>query len=483
MMSMMSDKNQWGSTAPKIRPSLTGLNQSRIYSRRQETSKKHEARSKKKEGSACRAAPSQQLQSKVMMMKSSLLTFLWIIHSGSITALTSETYQSRHQCEEKERHANPHLCHLMDIAATDPDYLASELLEWSKSIGCVLDPPITSLNNEGRKDHDYPENMRTSIQRRGLRSDGIHDKNSDFKSNGKNEEKVPTVMAHGMGDSCFNGGMQSITKRVGSLTDSYSTCIPTADNLHDDVINGYLLNMDASVDIFAEKVRLDPNLQNGFNAIGFSQGNNVIRGYIARYNDPPVNKFLSVHGVNAGIGALPYCLHNHQERKGEASDETIVENTALGNGICDALMETASHRAYSTFAQKHSFQANYWRDPRPEQQGNYLKYSQLARWNNEVSNVNSTFNENWSKTNTFIWVMALDDKIVVPKEGEQWGAPDPLDPFGTVLERTETRWFKDDLFGLRTAEEEGKNFYESVEGDHLQFQMHDFDSWVKKYFV
>ena len=98
---------------------------------------------------------------------------------------------------------------------------------------------------------------------------------------------LPIVTAHGMGDSCFNSGMKSITKSAGLKVGAYSVCIPTGDSRISDTINGFLLNMDASVDVFAEKVRADPNLANGFNAFGLSQGNNVIRGYIQKYNVSP----------------------------------------------------------------------------------------------------------------------------------------------------------------------------------------------------
>jgi hypothetical protein len=37
------------------------------------------------------------------------------------------------------------------------------------------------------------------------------------------------------------------------------------------------------VDVFAAKIRADPKLANGFNAVGFSQGNSLIRGYIQKY--------------------------------------------------------------------------------------------------------------------------------------------------------------------------------------------------------
>ena len=118
---------------------------------------------------------------------------------------------------------------------------------------------------------------------------------------------LPIVTAHGMGDSCFNTGMKSVTAAAGKRVGAYAVCVPTADNRVGDTIDGFLKNMDRSVDAFAERVRKDPKLKNGFNAIGLSQGNNVIRGYIAKYNDPPVRTFLSICGCNAGVAAWPQC--------------------------------------------------------------------------------------------------------------------------------------------------------------------------------
>ena len=51
---------------------------------------------------------------------------------------------------------------------------------------------------------------------------------------------LPTVLAHGMGDSCFNGGMSEITKDVGKHIGTYSVCVPTGDNWLSDTINGFL---------------------------------------------------------------------------------------------------------------------------------------------------------------------------------------------------------------------------------------------------
>ena len=100
--------------------------------------------------------------------------------------------------------------------------------------------------------------------------------------------------------------------------------------------------MDASVEVFKETVFNDTKLQDGFHAVGFSQGNNVIRGYITKYNTPAVHSFLSVNGVNAGTGRVPNCFSD--------------------SSWCHWLAERAGDSAYTEFSQEHSFQANYWRD-------------------------------------------------------------------------------------------------------------------------
>eukprot|EP00979_Chaetoceros_neogracilis_P008680 scaffold1925_cov162-Chaetoceros_neogracile.AAC.2 len=192
------------------------------------------------------------------------------------------------------------------------------------------------------------------------------------------------VTVHGMGDSCSNeGSMQYITNRVADPTHQYATCIPTGDNHYDVILNGYFMSMNENIDIFALKVKSDPKLSNGFNAVGFSQGNYVLRWCIAKYYDPPVHTFLSVSGVNDGISAVPYCIPSMSTNT--TRNETVAHsrpspkpNPRLHNKICDALMEVASHKAYSEFSQTHSFQANYYRDPRRVEKLDNQTYPQLA---------------------------------------------------------------------------------------------------------
>jgi len=369
-----------------------------------------------------------------------LFTFLLVISGVSTTRL--------HSCGQDDERNHPVLCSMMERALTDIEGLADEMYLWAHEHGLIVDF-IGSVD----------DNITVSTKRR------------------LNSPEIPVVVAHGMGDSCFNSGMQHITKRVSDLLNGvYTTCVATGSSRSKDTTNGYLMSMDDNVEIFANAVKNNPQLSKGFHAIGLSQGNNVIRGYIAKHNDPPVSTFISINGVNAGIGAVPFC---------RPKDNRVEHDSAVGSAsVCELLMEQASNRAYSDFAQKHSFQANYWRDPRKSAYHAYQTYSQLAQWNNEGLVFNQTLKDNWAKTKKFVWIEAEKDELVWPQAGEQWGAPDSTaqDPFqAPILPMKQTEWYIKDLFGLRSADEAGKNAFESFDGNHLQFSMKEFDAWIAKY--
>jgi hypothetical protein len=279
---------------------------------------------------------------------------------------------------------------------------------------------------------------------------------------------LPTVLGHGMGDSCFNPGFSSIVKAVAKRTGNYATCIPTGDDVNSDTTNGFLMDMDRSVDIFASKIRNDTKLANGFNCIGFSQGNSLCRGYIQKYNEPPVNAFISVHGTVMGVAAMPGCFK--QEK-------------SLGL-VCKAVAEIVGDLAYTPLVQRHLFQADYFRHNVGPRATDYMAHSQLAGWNNEnPKRVNETYKINFGKTNIFAMVKAAKDSMVYPNEGEHWGAMDDAPNGKTILSMRETKFYKDDLFGLRTADEAGKIFFEETPGNHLQFGLDDLNKWVDKYFI
>jgi len=267
---------------------------------------------------------------------------------------------------------------------------------------------------------------------------------------------------------CFNPGMDSITKFAGKMLGVYATCIPTGSNQMTDTINGFLLNMDKSVDVFARAVKADPKLAGGFNAFGTSQGNNVIRGYITKYNDPPVVNFMAICGINAGVAAFPHCS----------------PQTPIIGGICEAFTEVLGALAYNPLVQSILFQANYFRDPTRISSSAYLHNSQLAKWNGETEADMTTYKANWAKTSKFVWVMGDADTMVWPREGEQWGSPPSDYPKSLkAIKMQQTSWYKNDSFGLRAADEADKNAFETFHGDHIRFTEADLKSWLLKYFA
>lgn len=289
-------------------------------------------------------------------------------------------------------------------------------------------------------------------------------KNLEFPASHKKPTatSLPTVTAHGMGDSCFNGGMKRITKEVASHTGTYGVCVPTGSGWLRDTMSGFLVDMDTNVDVFAAAIQNNSELAGGFNAIGFSQGNSLIRGYIQKFNDPPVNTFLSVHGTVSGVAGFPSC-------------------DPSAHSFCKLLAEVCGDLAYNSFVQKHLFQADYFRDPTKVGSDKYETHSELAQWNNEGSSTDDTIKTNFGKTNRFAMIKAEGDTMVYPNEGEWWGHFDD-DSFDTVLPMNETDWYKQDLFGLKTADDSGKIVFNSTTGDHLQFTSAQLLAWVDAYF-
>ncbi|GKY93310.1 palmitoyl-protein thioesterase 1 [Mayamaea pseudoterrestris] len=452
------------------------------------------------------------------MMNSLLLILSLLISSPLLLSLVKagpcdDVATSNPLCDDEHQLDHPVLCHWLQVAQ-NVDVFAQHAREWTDSHGLLADVYETIKDVTFEADDLL---VSTTMQRRALRENRdanvLQQPPSPTRPPSSptrpspptspprppspssptrppsaptpKSKQLPVVFAHGIGDSCFNDGFLRLLQRTRDIlgNDVYVTCIPTADNQKEDTKNGFFLNWNASVDVFHSKVARDNHLKNGFHAIGLSQGANLIRGYIAKYNDPPVHSFLAINGVNAGIGAVPYCrpehsLINHREN----NPMTLPIHKELSfHSLCDLFQEQASRAAYNCFAQEHSFPANYWRDPRLIAAERYQIYSQLAWFNQEGYEIRDEFKKNWNKTTKFVWILAEDDSLVWPKEGEQWGAPDPRDPFNRVLQRNETRWYRDDLFGLKTAEEAGKNFYESFPGDHLKFSREDYERWVNKY--
>ncbi|KAF9786575.1 hypothetical protein SFRURICE_016298 [Spodoptera frugiperda] len=233
------------------------------------------------------------------------------------------------------------------------------------------------------------------------------------------------ILWHGMGDTCcvsFSlGGIKIFLEK--QIPGVYVNSLRIGNSNVEDFENGYFMNPNKQVDYVCQQLASDPNLKDGFNAIGFSQGSQFLRAVVQRCGHilPPIKNLITLGG-------------QHQ-------------------GVYDALV-----------------QATYWHDPLDEEA--YINKSIfLADINNEIR-VNKTYVENLNNLEHLVLVKFDNDTIVQPRETEWFGFYEPGQA-KKVVPLNMTRLYLEDRLGLQKMEKDGKLVLLSTEGDHLRFS----DTW------
>jgi palmitoyl-protein thioesterase len=275
----------------------------------------------------------------------------------------------------------------------------------------------------------------------------------------------PTILVHGMGDSCFNPGFSSLTDLVGSISRQPAICIPAGDTLESDTTNTFVLNMNIQVEQFAKAVKSDPRLANGMNAIGLSQGNLVIRAYIQLINDPPILSFISVHGPQAGVGGLPRC----NPMKG------------MAKYICDFVDTVLGELAYNSIVQNALSQANFFRDP--QHIAEYLQSCVFLPKILDQVPAGSKQRDNLLKLKHLVLILAERDTMIIPRDSEWFSAFEDGDSWQhqKVIAMESCPWYK--TLGLDVLKSSGRLHQLTTKGDHLQFSRTELTGWISTYFV
>merc|ERR1711953_173273 len=259
---------------------------------------------------------------------------------------------------------------------------------------------------------------------------------------------VPIVLWHGMGDSCCNplsmGSVVSYLEQA--IPGAYVTSLMVGDNVVQDTENGFFLNINKQIDMVCDMVNKDKKLQNGYHAVGFSQGGLFIRGLAQRCPTPKIHNLVSIGGPQQGVYGLPKCLgENHT--------------------FCDYARRLLNYGAYIGWIQGLLVQAQYWHDPLAQQE--YLDNSLfLADINNEGPDKNVTYKENLASLDNLVLVQFTEDSIVDPKQSESfgWFSQDNT----KMIPMQNTTLYTEDWIGLKTLDQQGKLHLMSVKGDHLQ---------------
>jgi len=315
--------------------------------------------------------------------------------------------------------------------------------------------------------------------------------------NGK-DSPTPLVIWPGMGDSCYNDfSIGHLTKYfVNRIPGLHVHCISIGDSWLRTTLNSFVSNIDDMIEEACRKIGADPELREGFNAIGFSQGSQFLRGVAQRCPYPPMRTLISVGGQHRGIYGLPMC----------------GQMEALGSGlafaVCDAIRSFVSILSRLPLIRSYSVQAQYWRDPY-ETDSSQTSYNFIADLNQEHS-FNFAYKKNLLKLKNFVLIRFLADEMVVPSESQWFGfykngqsiEVEPLQRHeklylarkrchanekksDVIIERDDAveddDEVDDDPLGLRQMEAEGRLHFIAVEGGHLQLSGRDIDNLIQKY--
>jgi len=264
----------------------------------------------------------------------------------------------------------------------------------------------------------------------------------------------PTVLWHGMGDTCcYNFSMGRIKQMIeDKIPGIYVYSIEVGDSIEADEWNGFFMNVNEQVDFVCNKLASDPNLANGFNAMGFSQGSQFLRAYVERCNNPPVHNLISIGGQHQGVYGFPKC-------------------PGVNYTICEYVRELLDIGAYVGWVQDFLVQAEYWHDPFNEEE--YVEDCVfLPDINNEGPNKNQTYKQNLISVENFVMVRFTEDTMVQPIASEWFGFYEEGQDDTTISLQNSTL-YQQDWIGMKTLDEQNKLQFFSVVGDHLQFT----DEW------
>lgn len=264
---------------------------------------------------------------------------------------------------------------------------------------------------------------------------------------------TPVVLWHGMGDSCCNPlSMGHIKRLITSQHEgTYVYSVMIGSNVIVDTEAGFFHDVNGQVEEVCAALSADPLLQNGYHAIGFSQGAQFLRA-LAQRCPQGMGSLVSIGGQQQGVFGLPHC-----EPGGLFS-------------LCEQMRRWLSLGAYTDTVQNHLVQAQYWHDPLDEE--TYRAKSVFLADINQENHVNETYKDNLKKLENLVLVKFNQDSMVIPRESAWFGFYAPGQD-RELLELQNTTLYTEDRLGLAELEAAGKLAFLSVDGDHLQIS----DEW------
>eukprot|EP00122_Pirum_gemmata_P021253 Pgem_evm2s19810 len=301
---------------------------------------------------------------------------------------------------------------------------------------------------------------------------------TDFKEAPESSKLLPIVIWHGLGGyaSSFDNfihkikfhvreqlfeyvGYELIKDRGVSFIDIHT--IKIGETRKEQVHNSFFMDANKQVELACEQLRQNKALENGFIAIGFSQGGNFFRGVVERCGHYlKIYNLITLASQHQGIARVPALW----VPKGSWGIDNVV------NGAVNRPM-------FTKIMQNKLAPAGYWHglNEKDYLEGNTF----LTDINNVKTEKNPLYKKNLLKLNTFAMVKMTNDKLVDPPESSHFGYYDPNDP-NKIQKLKETSLYKDDYLGLKQLDLEGRLKFLEFQGHHTQlFDPREFSLFMR----
>lgn len=264
---------------------------------------------------------------------------------------------------------------------------------------------------------------------------------------------VPLAIFHGLGDDCRFPGMHSFVKHFNKTLGVYTKCVEVGNGSTDT----WQESMSKQAQQACAEIKADPNLANGFNVLGLSQGALLARSVIEQC-DVKVFKMSTMGGPHMGVATLPNCHHGW---------------------FCNTINFFVDLGVYTSLAQANVGPAGYYKDQYKYKL--YLEKSDfLADLNNERATKNPSYKAKFSALEAVQLIKFTKDTVVDPQESEWFGyyAIDSKD----LTTLNQTQLYQDDFIGLKGLYDSGKVQFVEIAAQHLQMSAAEIDEYIVPFF-
>ncbi|GAA5962961.1 hypothetical protein JCM3765_006730 [Sporobolomyces pararoseus] len=309
---------------------------------------------------------------------------------------------------------------------------------------------------------------------------------SEHKLASKRDPPVPVVIWHGLGDRYDAAGLLSLKEDLESrpeLEGIFVHIVKIGSDGAADQKATFFGNANDQIALACEQLSAlpeitDPSRNPGgkFDAIGFSQGGQLLRGVVERCGGEAglnVRNLITLGSQHLGISALPPC----------PPSSSIFSPCRLMH------LSLVHSSIYSAYAQNNIIPAQYFRNgDNPEELVKYLNGSSFLRdINNEriedfttdytsgAEARNETYKTNLKRLNKLVLLRFSHDQTVVPPTSSHFTLPapsnsttPPLPGFYDALPLEDLPLYQDDYIGLRSINERGDLIRGVCRGVHME---------------